>query len=209
MSVCRLWYDFLSTHVFKRWAELLVDRDSSLQELADEEDWNAHLHVECEQVTDYLIYRKICCRINDLREVWRFREPKLRRIHCDSFVLCLKFDGNDDLYCGLNNGSLQLWDLKYSTKRKEEEIHDKGVKCIDVTAAFIVTGSYDCTAKVWRRDNWLQLHTLTLHNDSVWDLRVHDGILGTAGLDGTVGIYQLQDNGSVNIKFLLQVLLTE
>ena len=83
----------------------------------------------------------------------------------------------------------------------------QGVKCIDVTEAFIVTGSYDCTAKVWRRDNWLQLHTLTLHNDSVWDLRVHHGILGTAGLDGTVGIYQLEDSGSVSIKFLLQVMI--
>jgi len=65
-------------------------------------------------------------RVFDLKEVWRYREPKLRRLFCDSFVLSLRFSG-DSLYCGLNNGCLQLWDLHWAARKREQEIHDKGV----------------------------------------------------------------------------------
>jgi hypothetical protein len=32
------------------------------------------------------------------------------RLRCDSFILSLRFV-EADLFCGLNNGSIQLWDL--------------------------------------------------------------------------------------------------
>ena len=140
VMVCKLWYEFLSCHLFKRWAEQLVNGDESLQELAEAEHWNTHLEAEVDQIEDFLIYRKICYRIFGLREVWRYREPKLRRLQCESFVLSLKFV-EDELFCGLNNGCLQLWDLEWTSKKREEEIHDKGVKCIDMNEKIICTGS--------------------------------------------------------------------
>ena len=34
----------------------------------------------------------------------------MTRLQCDSFILSLRFV-ESDLFCGLNNGSIQLWDL--------------------------------------------------------------------------------------------------
>ena len=52
-------------------------------------------------------------------------------------------------------------------------MHDKGVKCLDVGERLMATGSYDCTAKVWRRDDWQNLHVISLHQDSVKRLGMH------------------------------------
>ncbi len=50
LLVCRLWHDFLSTHVFKRWAEAAVDRDQALRELSQAQGWDMHLNVPSHQV---------------------------------------------------------------------------------------------------------------------------------------------------------------
>jgi WD40 repeat protein len=68
-----------------------------------------------------------------------------------------------------------------------------------------IPGSYDCTAKVWRRDNWVLIHNISLHTDSVWDIRVHGDVMATAGLDGTVGVFDIaRETNDVTIRFLLQ-----
>ena len=195
LLVCRLWNEFLSYHLFKRWAERLVDRDESLQELARAEKWTAHLHADDDAVEDVLVYRKICMKIFELREVWRFREPKSKRLFCDSFVLSLKFSG-DSLYCGLNNGTVQLWDLDWMAKKREQEMHEKGVKCMDLNDLVLITGSYDCTARIWKRSDWEQLYAITIHTDSVWDLVLHGWTLATASLDGTVAMFEIDYDGN-------------
>ena len=43
---------------------------------------------------------------------------------------------------------VQVWDLEYLAKTREQECHDKGVKCIDVNKNVILTGSYDAKFKV-------------------------------------------------------------
>ena len=72
----------------------------------------------------------------------------------------------------------------------------------------ISTGSYDCTAKVFRRDSWELLHNITLHTDSVWDLKIHGDVMATAGLDGTVGVFEIvEPNDDVIVRFILQASL--
>ena len=69
----------------------------------------------------------------------------------------------------------------------------------------ISTGSYDCTAKVFRRDNWDLLHDITLHTDSVWDLKIHGDVMATAGLDGTVGVFEIaEETEDVIVRLILQ-----
>ena len=50
---------------------------------------------------------KICWQVHQLKEVWQQQRPKLKRLSCDSFVLSIKVHQEKQLYCGLNNGSLQ------------------------------------------------------------------------------------------------------
>ena len=45
---------------------------------------------------------------------------------------------------------VQVWNLEYLAKTREQECHDKGVKCMDLNHSVILTGSYDATFKVGR-----------------------------------------------------------
>ena len=70
-----------------------------------------------------------------------------------------------------------------------------------------MTGSYDCTAKVWLKEStavWTQLHVINLHNDSVWDLRLKGQTLVTGGLDGAIGIYTLA-NRALQVRNFFKV----
>ncbi|TRY62782.1 hypothetical protein TCAL_13031 [Tigriopus californicus] len=210
--VSRLWYDFLCAHMFKRWAENSLQHDASLKELALKKKWLDQLATATQEgpngdPQDNLIYRQICCGIHELREVWRYREPKNKRLHCDSFVLSVAFQGQS-LFCGLNSGVIQLWDLDWNAKKREQEVHEKGVKCLEINDVIFITGSYDCFVKIWSRSKWRQLNTISLHSDSIWDLKLHMDTFATASLDGTITMSlidwsTLQDD-SLEITMTLQ-----
>ena len=116
LRVNRLWYEFLAHHLFPRWAEKMIHADASLHDI-----------YAADELTS-LNPGKICWQVHQLKEVWHNQRPKLKRLSCDSFVLSIKVQG-EYLYCGLNNGTLQLWDLHRSALLYEkEDIHDKGIK---------------------------------------------------------------------------------
>ncbi len=114
LRVNRLWHDFLTQHLFPRWADHMMAHDASLTEIYQSNDNPG----------------KMCWQVHQLKQVWQNQRPKLKRLSCDSFVLSLKLHRDANLYCGLNNGTLQLWDLGLGSKIKEQEVHDKGVKVL-------------------------------------------------------------------------------
>jgi len=181
----------------------MIEADDSLQELADLEGWSPYLYRPVEEVTDVAVYKTMCAKIVILKDMWRSREPKAKRLFCDSFVLSLKAD-DSRIFCGLNNGCVQAWDLSYLGRIREQECHDKGIKCIDMNKFVFLTGSYDTTFKVWRKDNWMCIKTFPVHTDSVWDLKLHDTVVATAGLDGTVILYDFVDNYDLVIRCYIQ-----
>ncbi len=63
LLVCRLWRDFLTNHLFKRWAERLLDQDEGLRELAEAERWQP----DGDDDEDDAIYGRICRRIFEVR----------------------------------------------------------------------------------------------------------------------------------------------
>ena len=84
---------------------------------------------------DRLFFGRICRNLENLRECWRKHEPKTQRISCESFVLSVCITKNPKtlkpfLYCGLNNGDLQMWSIngQTHTKLRQMEVHNKGVK---------------------------------------------------------------------------------
>jgi len=115
LLVSRLWNDFIGGHVFKRRVEYLVDRDEGLEDLAVTEHWDKHLHCPITELTDCSVYKKMLAKIFLLKDMWRHREPKTKRLFCDSFVLSVKSD-EERIYCGLNNGCVQIWDLNTLAK---------------------------------------------------------------------------------------------
>lgn len=203
LLVCHLWNEFISGHVFKRRVELLVDNDDSLQEVSLTQHWDTYLHVPLSDVPDWTIYKKMLAKIFLLKDMWRHREPKTKRLFCDSFVLSVKAD-DERIYCGLNNGCVQVWELEYLAKVREQECHDKGVKCIDANNKVILTGSYDATFKVWQKSDWTCLKTFPCHTDSVWDLKLHNTTVATAGLDGTVILYDFVSEFDLRIRCYIQ-----
>jgi len=129
LRVNRLWYDFLANHLFPRWAEQLISQDPSLNDI-----------YQAEELTS-LNPGKICWQVHQLKEVWQSQRPKVKRLSCDSFVLSIKVHQDRHLYCGLNNGSLQLWDLQSASvgQRLHEhpDAHDKGVKVLRCTVDYV------------------------------------------------------------------------
>ena len=84
---------------------------------------------------DRLFFGRICRNLENLRDCWRKHEPKTQRINCESFVLSVYFAKDPKtlkpfLYCGLNNGDLQMWSItgQSHSKLRQMEVHDKGVK---------------------------------------------------------------------------------
>ena len=76
-------------------------------------------------------------------QVWCNQEPRLSRYRCESFVLSLRFD-EADLFCGLNNGSIQLWDLNFNIQKREQEFHDKGVKVAKTLKPLVENFIFGC-----------------------------------------------------------------
>lgn len=123
--VSRLWYELIAGHIFPRWADKMIGQDASLQDIYADGDHDLMS----------INPGKICWQVYQLKEVWQSQRPKLKRLSCDSFVLSIKVHQEKYLYCGLNNGSLQLWDLDRSVAgtsndklREEEDMHEKGIK---------------------------------------------------------------------------------
>jgi hypothetical protein len=86
---------------------------------------------------DRLFFGRICRNLENLRDCWRKHEPKTQRINCESFVLSVYFTKDPKtlkpfLYCGLNNGDLQMWSISGQThsKLRQMEVHSKGVKVV-------------------------------------------------------------------------------
>lgn len=201
--VSQTWNQFICTFVFKRRVERFIQQDESLQELAEIEGWSHQLFKPIHKVSEPYLYKKMCAKVYLLKDVWRFREPKAKRLFCDSFVLSVRSD-DTVIFCGLNNGCVQAWDISYLGRIREQECHDKGVKCIDFNSSVFLTGSYDMLFKVWRRDNWTCLKTFPLHTDSVWDLKLHNDIVVTAGLDGAVIVYDFISSYDLTIRCYIQ-----
>ena len=113
----------MAHHLFPRLAEKMMNQDTSLYDIFDPQE------------LETLNPGQICWQVHQLKEVWQTQRPKLKRLSCDSFVLSLRVHHDRYLHCGLNNGTLQLWDLqqKLGTKLAEKEVHDKGVKVIPIT----------------------------------------------------------------------------
>ena len=130
-QVNQLWNQFITDHIFKRWAFQMAKDDPLLSQ-----DLTQHLKLIQSDSTNDLYYGNICRNLHNLRDRWRQNQPKHFRVNCDSFVLSVVITKSPKtfkpfLYCGLNNGDLQLWtvsDNNLYSKIREMEVHRKGVK---------------------------------------------------------------------------------
>lgn len=198
LLVSQLWNQFIAGPVFRKKLEGLLGKEQGLEELAEQEGWSRE-----EMEGEEAVNKKLLAKVFLLKDIWRTREPKARRLFCDSFVLSVRAD-EETILCGLNNGCVQAWDIATLARVKEQECHEKGVKCIDMNTNVFLTGSYDTTFKVWRRSSWELLQTFPLHTDSVWDLRLHNTTVATAGLDGAVILFDFKTEFEVKVRSYIQ-----
>jgi len=198
LLVSHLWNEFIGGPVFRKKLEGLLVEEDGLEELAQQEGWSRD-QMEGEET----INKKLLAKVFLLKDIWRVREPKAKRLFCDSFVLSVKAD-EETILCGLNNGCVQAWDIGKLIRTREQECHDKGVKCIDMNNEVFLTGSYDTMFKVWGRVSWECLKVFPLHTDSVWDLKMHGMTVATAGLDGTVIVYDFKNDTDLEVRSYIQ-----
>lgn len=84
------------------------------------------------------------------------------------------------LASGGPEGTVRLWDPKSGTSITKFVGHTDMIRSILVNAAgdTVITASSDQTVKVWSVTAGRCMHTLTMHNDSVWSLYSDDPELG-------------------------------
>merc|ERR1719193_2779333 len=68
--------------------EGLIGKEVGLQELAEQEGWGKQKTEEAELEVN----KKLLAKVFLLKDIWRSREPKARRLFCDSFVMSLRAD---------------------------------------------------------------------------------------------------------------------
>ena len=136
-QVNKTWNDFITNHIFKRWAFKMVLCDPLLSV-----DLQQYIHSATKGPDqDELLFGKIIRNVHNLRDCWRRNQPQTHRVKCDSFVLSVMTTQNPNtldtfIYCGLNNGDLQMWSRSDGegkvknnyVKVREMEMHRKGVK---------------------------------------------------------------------------------
>ncbi len=76
-------------------------------------------------------------------------------------------------------------------KLKEFHGHSDGILCLQFNHRILITGSYDCTAKVWDIKTGKAIRTLTGHTRGVRALVFDDKKVITGGLDSTIRIWNL------------------
>lgn len=67
--------------------------------------------------------------------------------------------------------------------------HSNGVMCLQFDDTYLITGSYDSTAKVWDIKTGQEIRTLTGHASGIRCLQFDDNKLMTGSLDGTMRLW--------------------
>ena len=69
------------------------------------------------------------------------------------------------------------------------EGHTQSVRCLDACGARVVSGSYDCTCRVWDVDTGACLHVLRGHFHQIYTV-AFDGVrIASGGLYTTVRVW--------------------
>lgn len=91
-----------------------------------------------------------------------------------STVLSLCLLSENELACGLGDGSINIWDLNYHKKTKTIEAHKKNVSCLKLTSDLnrLISGSGDMMIKVWDSRTHTLIRELAGHTDSITCLEI-------------------------------------
>jgi len=129
-------------------------------------------------------------------------------------VTCLKFDANNRLISGSDDGSLVLWELSSPPERTVPLFqqhhnntklthrvnsfvgHGGPVWCLDLQGDVLVSGSYDKTIKVWSVKQGTIRCTLRGHTNWVSSLQVHDDTIVSGSWDACLKLWRLKETES-------------
>ncbi|XP_076040133.1 protein FAN-like isoform X1 [Oratosquilla oratoria] len=139
-----------------------------------------------------------------------FTIPKLnqvRSVHIGSLALscCFPLPSNQHILVGSWDNSVYLYNLEYSQVTKLFEAHSDAVSCLHWANATLITGSWDCTVRIWSYGGGSggpsglnrggHIRSELDHDAPVTCMAVHSSgtLLGVGTQDGVVTLWTLPE----------------
>lgn len=88
-------------------------------------------------------------------------------------VYCIDFDKNNNIYAGLNNDKIYIWNIISKECIRILIGHSGSVYCLVVSGDILLSGSKDKTIKIWNINTGDCLKTIQSHYNSVQSLSLY------------------------------------
>eukprot|EP01105_Mastigella_eilhardi_P021115 TRINITY_DN5082_c0_g1_i3.p1 TRINITY_DN5082_c0_g1~~TRINITY_DN5082_c0_g1_i3.p1 ORF type:complete len:1205 (+),score=236.39 TRINITY_DN5082_c0_g1_i3:420-3617(+) len=114
-----------------------------------------------------------------------------RFIRCASAVFSLCSSGAV-LYVGMSNGTISAVDMRKFECLCTYTLHSGTVSCVCATDDCLVSGSYDCTVRIWHKQSGQCLASFKAHRGPVYTVVLHNNAyIFTTSWDGTAAAFEL------------------
>jgi WD40 repeat protein len=121
-----------------------------------------------EESIDFYIFEKIVLKFNP-RDRVKICSRILNR-NLQEIVKREKFTERLHFATGLSTGEVAFWDVNQNLRYHSYKAHDKAIKCImTFNDDFLVTGSNDCTVKLWYSTKFFEkpIRTYKGHTEAI------------------------------------------
>jgi len=107
---------------------------------------------------------------------------------------------NDYIITGGRDGRIGIWKSN-GAFRCIKTGHTNSIRCLDVSGKLLVSGSYDCTVRLWNYAEERHLRILHTHTKRVYAVKMHKGYVASAGLDASVCVCKIDGSFKVTHNF--------
>ncbi|KAI8977252.1 WD40-repeat-containing domain protein [Mycotypha africana] len=128
-------------------------------------------------------------------KIWSIKESGIELIHTlsgnpDKGILCLALSEDGYLFCGVQGGDIQIWDLETFQMIRSVMAHNDDVLAVSIKSPGFVSASADGTIKIWS-EGFLLTESLVEHQGIVLSLATSGNYLISGSNDHTIKFWDM------------------
>ncbi|KAI8992562.1 WD40-repeat-containing domain protein [Pilobolus umbonatus] len=130
-------------------------------------------------------------------KLWSIGNGGIKHLHTlhgnpDKGVLCLALSEDGYLFCGVQDGDVQVWDLETHQMIRSVMAHTDDVLAVAISGSGFVSASADGSVKIWN-EGFLLKESLTDHAGIVLSLTTYDQYLISGSNDQSIKFWDVPD----------------